>query len=214
MSETIGKIEKPEVASFKLGRKLIFVPIIFLPPSDDESELTSLVKQYWAEAAEQVYKLVDTLGGLKKIYHELMPAGESGLAAIEESQIGSHDLIKALVGDGAVLEETEDPETLAEFLDWGRCLSVIGSPKVFNEVYKNYTEVQQKRNSVIGKKIDESLKNDEMGLVLLREEHRVQFSSDIQVFYVAPPALDTLTRYMRDKIEKISPEEKDQIDST
>ena len=31
MAETLGKMEKPEAESFKLGRKLIFVPLIFLP---------------------------------------------------------------------------------------------------------------------------------------------------------------------------------------
>ena len=203
MAETLGKMERPEAASFKLGRKLIFVPLIFLPPQDDDAELLSLVKTYWTEAAEQVNKLAGSLNGIKKIYHELVPAGEDGLRAMEELHSGSRELVKSAVESGATLEETEEMETLAEFLDWGRCLSLrLESPKVFTEVYEKYTDAQQKRIAAIGKKIDESLKNDELGLVLLREGHHVQFASDIQVFYVAPPALDALTRYVRDRLEK------------
>jgi len=207
-------MEKPEAASFKLGRKLIFVPLIFLPPNND-SGLSSLVEQYWIEATEQVHKLANTLDGVRKVYHELVPAGTDGLAAMAKIQIGSHGLVETMVKSGASLEDTEDQEALTEFLDWGHCLSLrLESPKVFSEIYNNYTQAQKKRNEAIGQRIDESLKNDELGLVLLREEHRVQFPHDIQVFYVAPPALDALTRYLRNQLEKATPETDNQTDST
>lgn len=207
MTETIGKIEKPEAADFKLGRKLIYVPLIFLPPNDDDAELSLLVKQYWAEAIEQVSKLANSLGGIKRIYHELVPAGAEGLAAIADIGIGSHDLVRALIESGTTLEETEDMEILTEFLDWGHCLSLrLGSSKVFGEVYDNYTKTQQQRNEAISQRITTSLQNDELGLVLLREEHHIQYPSDIQVFYVAPPTLDTLARCLRDRLAKDLPE--------
>ena len=124
---------------------------------------------------------------------------------MKELHTGSYDLVKASVDGGAVLVETEEPETLVEFLDWSRCLSIrLDSPKVFTEIYENYTRAQQKRIETIAKRIDESLKNDELGMVLLREGHRVQFPTDIQVFYVAPPALDALTKYVRERMEKPS----------
>jgi len=34
--------------------------------------------------------------------------------------------------------------------------------------------------------------------VLMREGHQVQFPLDIQVFYVAPPGLDEVKRWLRD----------------
>ena len=208
MAETLGKLEKPEAQTFKLGRKLIFVPLIFLPPEDEDSELLKTVNDYWKEASSQVNKLADGLGGITKIFHELVPAGEKSLEAIKQLHSGSHDLVKVAMDKGANLEEVEDPEILAEFLDWSRCLSVrLDSPKVFSEVYEKYTQAQQKRIETIGRKIDESLKNDELGLVLLREGHHVQFPADVQVFYVAPPALDALTRYVRERLEKSIPEE-------
>ncbi len=212
MAETLGKMEKPEAQSFKLGRKLIFVPLIFLPPEDEDAELVKLVNDYWKEAATQVNKLVDGLGGITKIFHELVPAGDKSLEAMKQLHSGSHDLVKEILDKGAKLEEVEDPEILAEFLDWSRCLSVrLDSPKVFSEVYEKYTQAQQKRIETVAKKIDESLKNDELGLVLLREGHHVQFPTDVQVFYVAPPALDNLTRYVRERLEKVVPPEEPDV---
>ncbi len=212
MAETLGKMEKPEAQSFKLGRKLIFVPLIFLPPEDEDAELVKLVNDYWKEAASQVNKLADGLGGITKIFHELVPAGDKSLEAMKQLHSGSHDLVKEILDKGAKLEEVEDPEILAEFLDWSRCLSVrLDSPKVFSEVYEKYTQAQQKRIETVAKKIDESLKNDELGLVLLREGHHVQFPTDVQVFYVAPPALDNLTRYVRERLEKVVPPEEPDV---
>jgi hypothetical protein len=203
MAETLGKMEKPEAASFKLGRKLIYVPLIFLPPDDDDIELAALVKKFWAEAAAQVNKLSSGLDGIKKIYHELVPGGEEGLKTIDSLRSGSQEMVKSAVEAGAALQETEDMEALAEFLDWGRCLSIrLESPKVFGVVYENYLKSQQQRAEAIGKKIDETLSNDELGLAFLREGHSVQFPSDIQVFYVAPPSLDALRRYITDRLEK------------
>jgi hypothetical protein len=208
MAETLGKMEKPEAESFKLGRKLIFVPLIFLPPQDEDAGLVKLVDDYWKEASAQVNKLAGGLGGVAKVFHELIPGGEAGLNAIRELRSGSYDLVKEITSGGAVLEETEEPETLAEFMDWSRCLSVrLDSPKVFTEVYEKYTQAQQKRTETIAKRLDDSLKTDELGLVLLRDGHRVQFPADVQVFYVAPPALDALTRYVRERLERAMPAE-------
>jgi hypothetical protein len=203
MSETLGKIEKPEAEGFKLGRKLIFVPLVFLPPDDKDPELVKLVKKFWSEAGAQVKKLSGDLAGIARIYHELVPGGEEGLKTIKELHSGSYELVKKESEGGAVLEQMEDLEVLAEYLDWGRCLSLpLESPKVFNAIYENYTQAQKKRVEAMSKKIDESLKTDELGLVLLREGHHVQFSPDIQVFYVSPPGLDALARYVRERMEK------------
>ncbi|MFC2039538.1 hypothetical protein ACFLST_01990 [Chloroflexota bacterium] len=47
--------------------------------------------------------------------------------------------------------------------------------------------------------IDKTLKSGEAGILLMREGHQVQFPSDIQVFYVAPPALDEIQRWLRER---------------
>ena len=53
-------------------------------------------------------------------------------------------------------------------------------------------------------KIDETLKDNEIGMVLMRESHQVQFPADVQVFYVSPPALDDIKRWLREQERNIS----------
>jgi hypothetical protein len=42
----------------------------------------------------------------------------------------------------------------------------------------------------------------------MRENHQVQFPPDVQVFYIAPPALDEIRRWLRER-EPVPGEEKE-----
>ena len=75
----------------------------------------------------------------------------------------------------------------------------LQSQKVLSQVYQSFLEIQQKRNEQIAKNIDKTLKGDQIGMLLMREGHQVQFPPDIQIFYVAPPSLDEIRRWFRDR---------------
>lgn len=197
MSEILGKMEKPEAAQFKNGRKLFFVPLIFKPMEEDNA-LSELAAKYWSEVETQLGNLEAKLSDVKRVYHELLP-GEEGIKRLRDLSIGSHHLVELLMERGAVLTEVEDTEVLGEFLDWGRCLSVgLQNQTVFGKVYAFYQEAQRKRDENIARRIDETLQADETAVLFMREGHHVQFPTDIQVFYVAPPSLDALKRVLRE----------------
>lgn len=144
------------------------------------------------------------LGKVEKIYHELIPAGgKDGVKVIKGLNDKSYQTIKNRLDKGARLEATEDSELLTEFMDWSRCLALgLQNRKVFIKIYESYTEASKKRNEHIARQIDETLKADETGVLFMREGHQVQFPPDIQVFYVAPPALDEIKRWLRDREAK------------
>jgi hypothetical protein len=199
MAEELGKIEKPPAEEFKKGRKLYFVPLLYRGEEPPEEYLDKLNK-YWEQVANQIMELELKLGKVNRIYHELIPAvGEDGIQAIKELNDKSHEIIKTFLDKGAQLEAIEEADLLTEFMDWGRCLMVgLQNQKVLTRVYESYTEVSKKRNEYIATKIDETLKTDEIGILLMRENHQLQFPSDIQVFYVSPPALDEIKRWLRE----------------
>ncbi|UCH51941.1 MAG: hypothetical protein JSV54_04140, partial [Chloroflexota bacterium] len=91
-------------------------------------------------------------------------------------------------------------ELAEETIDWERCL-LIGflSDKVASKVAEFYIEASRKRYEHIRKKIDETLKANETAMLFIREGHLVQFPQDIEVFSVAPPALDEIRRWLRDR---------------
>jgi len=203
MAEELGKIEKPPVEDFKKGRKLYFIPLIYSNEDLSEDYLEKFNK-YWEQVEKQVAELVSKLGEVNRIYHELVTAaGDEGIKTVKELSERSHKIVQACVEKKAQLEAAEDSDILTEFMDWSRCLLIgLQNPKVVSKVYESYVEIGKKRNDNIARKIDETLKENEIGILLMRESHQVQFPSDIQVFYVAPPALDEIRRWLRERESK------------
>ena len=207
MSKKLGKIEKPPAEEFKKGRKLYFIPLIYCG-KEAQAEYREKFNKYWNQVETQMTDLELKLGRINKIYHELIPVGgDDGIKVIEELNEKSCQIIKNRIDKGAQLEATEESELLTEFMDWSKCLAAgLQNQRVFVKVYESYTEASKKRNEHITTKIAETLKADEAGILFMREGHQVQFPSDIQIFYVAPPALDEIKRWLRDRQAK-SPED-------
>ena len=199
MSEELGKIEKPSVADYGKGRKLYFVPLIY-GSKEAPAEYIEKFDKYWKQAADQIDDLELKLGSASRIYHELIPAsGEEGLKALKDLNEKSHQVIQSRVKKGSKIEATEDAELLTEFMDWSRCLSIgLQNQNVLGKVYENYTEAGKKRNEFIAKHIDETLKAEETGILFMREGHQVSFPPEIEVFYIAPPALDEINKWLRE----------------
>jgi len=208
MSEELGKIEKPSAAEFKKGRKLYFVPAIY-EGKELPSDYLEKLDKYWRQVEDQLNDLELKLGQVNKIFHELIPgSGEEGLKALKDLNERSCQLAERRIEKGSRLEAMEDAELLTEFMDWNRCLAIgLQSQKVLAKVYEAYIEAGKKRNEFISKHIDETLKENETGLLFMKEGHQVQFPSGIEVFYIAPPALDEINRWLRDQVARSSPEE-------
>jgi hypothetical protein len=208
MAEELGKIEKPAVDTFKKERKLFFVPVIYYN-QESPADYIKILNKYWEQVGRQLEELTAKLGDVKKIYHEMIDiGGEQGASSIKEINEQSYNIIKLYMGKNAQLEALEDSGLLTEFMDWSRCLMIgLQNPNVVSKVYESYIETGKKRNEGISRKIDDSLLDDEIGILLMRENHQVQFPGDIQVFYVSPPALDEIKRWAREQENKPAKEE-------
>ena len=203
MAEELGKIEKPPVENFKEGRKLFFVPVIYKGEGSPEEYIQKVAK-YWEQVGKQIQELVLKLGEVNKIYHEMIDApGEKGAETIKDLNEQSYNIIKSYMDKKAQMEALEDTDLLTEYMDWSRCLMIgLQNQKVMQKIYESYLDTGKKRNEAITKKIDESLKANEIGIIMMRENHQIQFPSDIQVFYVSPPALDEIKRWVREQETK------------
>lgn len=198
-SQELGKIEKPEAEKFQKGRKLIFVPLLFAP-YDNESELQKLHNKYWQQVKEQIENLESKLMDVTRIYHEFICVeGEEGVKEIERMDAGSYDIVKSLVKKGSKLMAAESVEMLTEFMDWNKCLSArLSNQKVITKVYESYNEALKNREQWIEKGVDLTLGEDEFGLLIMKDSHKLQFPQNVEVFYVAPPSLDEIKRWVRD----------------
>ena len=208
MTEQLGKIEKPEAGHFTGKRKLYLVPLI-LSGEGAPTEYVEKFNLYWEQVSQHVDNLELKIGKVSHVYHESITlAGEDGLKVIEKLNPSCCQIVRDKCQSGAVLEATEDKELSEESIDWERCL-LMGfiSQKVAKMVSEFYIDALRKRYECIAQKIDETLKATEVGMLFIREGHMVQFPQDIEVFSVAPPALDEIHRWQRDRS---SPEKKEE----
>jgi len=200
MPGELGKIEKPTVEEYKSERKLYFVPLVFSAPKP-EAGLQEIVDRYWDQVEAQIANLEAKFGRVSKVYHEMVPVGgEDGVKVIEELCKGSYQVARVTFDKGAELLPIEDGDLLTEFMDWNRCLLVgLQNQNVFAKVYEYYIETQTRRNEHVAQQIDETLKSGDPGILFFREGHQVQFPPDIQVLYIAPPALDEIRRWLKER---------------
>ena len=200
MGEQLGKIEKPEAEQFHGKRKLLLVTLVF-PEQDAPLEYVAKLNRYWEQISQHIANLEAKIGTVRHVYHEsLFEAAQAGLATLEKLNPDSYLFVKSKCEGGAVLETTEDKEVLAETMDWERfILTGFISQKVASQVTEYYFQAVKKRYEYIKQAIDQSLKASEVGLLLVREGHQLQFPKDIEVFLVAPPALDEIRRWQRNQ---------------
>jgi len=213
MPEQLGKIERLEAERFKQGKKLYLVPLVY---SGEEApdEYKEKCSRYWQQVAEHLTNLASKIGRVNQVYHEsIFQPGEDGMKTLKTLNPSSYQIAKTQCDNGAIFETVEEEELFEEVMDWQRCL-MLGfiSDKVASKVSEFYVEAAKKRNEFIANKISETLKDDEAGLLFIREEHSVQFPSDIEVFSIFPPALDEIYRWYRDqarlRTEKLAEESK------
>ena len=196
--QELGRIERPTADQYMGRRKLVLVPLVYSPAAD-EPEGAAALQNYWEQMRTQVAALENALGGLQRIYHEsITGSDEEGMEQLRAGDQRSHAFIAEKRESGAGLEATEDIEILLETLDLQRCLMIpMASPSVATRLQEWHADANRRRYEHIAARIDESLTEEGIGLLLISERHQVQFPSDIEVFYVSPPALDEFRRWLQ-----------------
>ena len=198
MTQELGRISRPGADQYRGRRKLILLPLLY-SPATDEPEGAAALQNYWQQAQTQVAALENALGGLRHIYHESVTEGASdGLEQLKAGDLRSHSLVSLKCEAGAALEATEDLEILLETLDLQRCLMMpMASQTVATRLQEWHAEANRRRYEHIANRIDSTLEEDGVGLLLISERHSVQFPPDMEVFYVSPPALDDFRRWLQ-----------------
>jgi hypothetical protein len=208
MAEEIGKIEKPEISQFQGRKKLYLVPLLY-SWQESPQEYMEKYDLYWQQIREYIVNLESRIGSIKLIYHESVTvSGDEGLKILEKLNPSSYQLVREKCLMGAQLELVEDRELVEETMDWERHL-ILGflSEKVARIVSQSFADASKRRYEYMAKRIEETLKDDEVAMLIIREGHMIQFPQDIEIFSVAPPALNDIHRWLRERQDKANKEE-------
>ena len=200
---TLSRMPKPDAERFKKGRKLYLVPL-FVTPMEVPGELGEMLDRYWTVSHQHIANLESALGPVGRIYHEtVFLPGEEGAKLVEQINPRGYGMVRERLEAGAELEAVEDQALVEESTDWQRCLTAgLVSQKVTTLAMQSYIEVTGKRYERMASKIDETLEEDESAILLVGDNHRVQFPSDIEVFYVSPPALNEIRRWIDNQMKE------------
>ena len=206
MTTPITRIPKPEAGQFKEGRKLFLVPNVPMPPQPPEGG-RELLERFWSEVRDQIEGLERSLGKITHVFHEaLHVGGEEGIGLLQQVNPQGSSFIQAMCHSDARLEPTEDLDALEQSADWQRCLSIgLMSSVVRSTAIDGFREATSRRYEHIAARVDEAIGEGEAGVLFIREDHGVQFPPDVQIFYVAPPALDRLKRWIEDWMRAPAP---------
>jgi hypothetical protein len=203
MAEELGRLERPAASNYQDKRKL-YVVACYYKGGESSPEYVERLERYWRQVEEHIAGLEVKLGPVARFYHEgVDEAGEAGLKLLEQLSPQACTIIRARLNGGVTLEALEDGPTLREFMDWERMLFLgFTSETVAQTVSRFYTDASRKRHEQMARRIDETLKAPEAGVLFIREGHRIQFAQDIEVFLVSPPALEELRRWLREQAEE------------
>jgi hypothetical protein len=215
MAEELGKIERPPLETFRGERKLYIVPLMFAS-TEAPPEFREKCEQYWQQVNEQIASQESKVGKVARIFHESIAlGGEDGLKVMAKWNQLSYLIVKDKVENGAILEATEIADLADECMDWERCL-LLGffSRKVAETVAEHYRASAKERYEHIGRRIAEALRPGEVALLFVREGHGIQFPADVDVFSVAPPVLDEIHRWLRDRSRTSGEEESEESEQS
>ena len=158
---------------------------------------------YWSAVRNQLDRQMISSGPIKRVFAETVTGrGEDALVQLSQANPQAHSLVRYLVGNGATVEEFEDPELLSQLIDWGQCASQnLVSERVRNVVATGHAETAGQRDEHLTKRLNDAIGDDESALVLAVSE-QLPIPDRVERFIVSPPELDQLERWLRAKMEE------------
>ena len=213
MTQRLTEIPRPHADRYEGRKNLFLVPNYMVAPGIPD-EVQQLIERYWSDVRDSIANLERSLGAVTKIYHEMIcEEDDAGLAQIETLNPSACTLVRAMCQSTASVRSLEDAELLAEHSDWHRILTMgPTSQKVLTSALEGYQQTLSRRYEGIAERIADDLSEGEPAVLFIREDHRVQFGSEVQVFYVAPPSLDALKRWLDDFFRSPPPSQPEQED--
>ncbi len=196
---TLGSTGKADAQNFENKRKLFLVPNLPTPPEIQETN-ASLLTKHRNQIQDNIESLEKSLGPVRYIFHELIhDSDENAIAALDTISPQHKHICERICESSGKFIATDDQQLLFQMMDLQRCLSVgLISQEVYKLISESFEKTINDRNQHIAKIIDQNIKDNEVGLLFISEDHKIQFPSDLQVFYISPPTYNELKSVISD----------------
>ncbi len=152
-------------------------------------EHNRIIEDFWQGIRHKVFDL-NLDYPHTRLYQDGLPVCGKEMNIVQELvRMGSrnHQILIDLIHLGATLEGTEDPKLLLEEYDYLKSASAdLDKDKVKRQYQRLAKSILQKRDLYIGRRIDQTLREGERGLLFIGITHRVNetLPKDIEIDYL------------------------------
>ncbi len=218
----LGKIDKPEAASFKSRRKLYVVPTLPFEELALEFKIENAkIERFWGEVREKINYFAATYGNISAIYIEgINEDDKAGIETFEkfEKESNHYRLMKSLTDSGAKIMGIEKSGSIKKsrllFEEYSRTFlpeikelheGFFGKDSDFDGwreyLVKNIQEIQNEIGMFVSNLIGK-LPDDETGVLFITDGRPVDYPQGMDVFMIRPPAFDEIAKNIRDRESK------------
>ena len=184
-----------------MARSLFIVRLV--QPFPGLEGYDAMLSNYWSAVKAQLDRQAMTSGAIRRVFVETVTGrGEDALVQLQQMNPQASTLVRGLTATGAVIEEFEDAELLAQLIDWGQCASQnLVSQQVREVVQSGQAEAAGARDEHLQKRLNDAIGDDDAAVVLAVSA-QLPIPDRIERFIVSPPELDQLERWLRAKMEE------------
>ena len=202
-AEELGKIPKRKIENITTKRKAYLVAM--LPNIPFSEEYTEKLKNYWDAIDAHITQMESKAGPVKKIFVEgIIGKGDDAELMLEKSSPLTLPIIKSRLSSGAKFESYEEKELFEKFIDLGRCLQIgLISEYVTELITREYKNTSEQRYKQIINNLDQSVEDGE-GMLLIGSDIQNVIPEDMEKFFISPPELDDIHRWIRDNENNLS----------
>lgn len=166
-----------------MGRMLIHIPRLY--SKEEFINISSMIPDDYETKSEEFWgyveeKLRPFTKRVKRIYVEsIEEGGDKGIKMVKKNlEARIFHIVKKLVENGGKLEATEDKTLILETLSW---LAMLGDNPNLKIIIDIYQESLIERDNYIAKVINRTLKDDEIGVIIIDPTHRINLPEDVKV---------------------------------
>lgn len=135
--------------------------------------------EFWSYVEE---KLQGFVGKIQRIYRdEVCQGGKEGVAYLSSVDRENSLIVKKLVEKGAVFEATEDAMLVAESKSW---LEMVRQNPLDPMPLELYEETVRERDDYVARKIDQTLRVEETGILFLKPGRKIDLNDSFKVIKV------------------------------
>ncbi len=170
-----------------MGKTLLLVPRMYT--ETEFKTLTASLPEDFKQKTGEFWDYVNARlamfsGRLNKIYRDrVCTAGNEALNQLRSMDSENYKAAKDLVDNGASIIATEDPILVGESEAW---VEMFKSQQLDTVVLELLQQNLEERAKYISKRIDETLEDNETGVLFIEPDLHVEFGNDFRIIRTCP----------------------------